>query len=71
MRFGGFIRIKVNGFTTVTVQDGIAEDGVIHIVSDVLIPPKTPGGEFWQGEQLTVDELMERLDPYVENQVEL
>jgi len=39
-RYGGFISIKVNGFGRVSVQDGIAEDGVIQVVSDVLIPPK-------------------------------
>jgi len=39
-RYGGFISIKLNGFGRVSVQDGIAEDGVIQVTSDVLIPPK-------------------------------
>ncbi|KAG9232406.1 putative Stabilin-2 [Amylocarpus encephaloides] len=43
-RYGGLISIKINGFSSVAVQDGIAKDGVIHVVSSVLIPPKTPGG---------------------------
>lgn len=68
-RYGGFITIKINAFSRVTVQDGIAEDGVIHVVSDVIIPPKKLGGmqseEYWNGEDLSVEELKERLEPYV------
>lgn len=67
-RYGGFISIKINGFGRVTVQDGVAEDGVIQVVSDVLIPPKKlPGGPGveWTGEELEVEDLMERLEPYV------
>ncbi len=65
-RWGGFIDIKINGFTGVAVQDGIAKDGVIHVVSNVLIPPKTPGGKAWAGEEMTVDEFTDRFDDYVE-----
>lgn len=65
-RFGGFIAIKINGFGSVTVQDGLASDGVIHVVSNVLIPPKTTGGVAYQGEELTVEELKERLEAHVE-----
>lgn len=67
-RYGGFISIKINGFATVSVQDGIAEDGVIQVVRDVLIPPKKIGGnevEHWNGEELTEEELKERLEPFV------
>jgi uncharacterized surface protein with fasciclin (FAS1) repeats len=67
-RYGGFISIKINGFGRVSVQDGIAQDGVIQVVSDVLIPPKqVPGGpgSQWFGEELDVEDLMERLEPYV------
>jgi hypothetical protein len=41
---------------------------VIQVVSDVLIPPKqVPGGPGaqWSGEELEVEDLMERLEPYV------
>lgn len=64
-RYGGFISIKINGFANVAVQDGIARDGVIHVVSSVLIPPKTPGGdsEFVEGE-IEVEELMDRLESF-------
>ena len=66
-RFGGFISIKINGFSTVSIEDGIAKDGVIHVLSNVLIPPKQFFGaaQLWRGEELTEEELMERLDPYV------
>lgn len=68
-RFGGFITIKINGFSSVSVQDGIAKDGVIHVLSSVLIPPKTPGGEMWAGEELEVEDLMERLIPYMNEEL--
>ncbi|KAJ8067386.1 hypothetical protein OCU04_004737 [Sclerotinia nivalis] len=68
-RFGGFITIKINGFSSVSVQDGIAKDGVIHVLSSVLIPPKTPGGGLWAGEELEVEDLMERLIPYMNEEL--
>ncbi|USW48707.1 Putative FAS1 domain-containing protein [Septoria linicola] len=66
-RYGGFISIKVNGFATVAVQDGIAEDGVIQVTRDVLIPPKQLGAklEQWDGSELSVEDLKERLEPFV------
>jgi uncharacterized surface protein with fasciclin (FAS1) repeats len=67
-RYGAFISIKINGFATVSVQDGIAEDGVIQTTRDVLIPPKQLGGaevEHWDGSELTVEDLKERLEPFV------
>ena len=65
-RFGGFISIKINGFTNVAVQDGLAADGVIQVVPNVLIPPKKPRGVMYQGEELTVADLKERLEPFVQ-----
>lgn len=53
-----------------STQDGVAKDGVIHGLSDVLIPPKKVGGEMWQGETLTVEDLKERLAPFVEEEEE-
>lgn len=64
-RYGGWITIKINGFSSVAVQDGIAKDGVIHVVSSVLIPPKTPGGAAYMGEEMSVEEFKERFDDYV------
>lgn len=69
-RYGRFISIKINGFTQVTIEDGIAKDGVIQVVSSVLIPPKHINGveEQWQGQELTEEELIERLEPFVERE---
>lgn len=69
-RFGRLISIIINGFTQVTIEDGIAADGVIQVVSNVIIPPKQLGGikQQWQGEELTEAELMERLEPFVEKE---
>ncbi|KAK5175003.1 uncharacterized protein LTR77_000139 [Saxophila tyrrhenica] len=66
-RYGGFISIKVNAFATVSVQDVVAEDGVIQVMGDVLVPPKKLGGEaqYWQGEEMSVEDLKERLEPFV------
>ncbi|KAF2199654.1 FAS1 domain-containing protein [Delitschia confertaspora ATCC 74209] len=67
---GPFVFIRINGFSKVTIHDGVAKDGVIQVVSDVLIPPKKMGSELvhWKGEELSVEELKERLDPIVENE---
>ena len=65
-RWGGFITIKINGFNSVAVQDGIAKDGVIHVLSNILIPPKSPGGAEWVDEEMSVDEFTDRFDAYVE-----
>lgn len=66
-RFGSFITIKINGFSSVAVQDGIAKDGVLHVVSSILIPPKTPGGAQYAGEEMSVEEFMDRFDPFVKD----
>ncbi|KAH8730510.1 FAS1 domain-containing protein [Phaeosphaeriaceae sp. PMI808] len=67
-RYGPFVSIRINKFSRVTVHDGIASDGVIQVVSNVLIPPRNAkSGEevFWEGEEMSVEELKERLEPYV------
>ncbi|KAK3079147.1 hypothetical protein LTS18_005614 [Coniosporium uncinatum] len=69
-RYGPFISMRINGFSRVVVQDGVAKDGVIQVVGDVLIPPKKVGGaevQQWMGEELSVEELKERLAPLVED----
>jgi uncharacterized surface protein with fasciclin (FAS1) repeats len=72
-RLGGFITIKINAFTTVSLQDIVAQDGVIHIPRNVIIPPKTIGGvqQAWEGEELTVEDLKERLQPFVRSKHDL
>ena len=68
-RYGRFISIKINAFSTVVIEDGIVADGVIHVVSNVLIPPKEIGGveQQWEGEELEVEDLIERLEPYADS----
>ncbi|KAJ4369114.1 hypothetical protein N0V83_006198 [Neocucurbitaria cava] len=72
-RYGPFVSIKINGFSSVTVHDGVASDGVIQVVSNVLIPPKNANGEqvFWEGEEMSVDDIKERLQPFVNENIEL
>ncbi|KAL9044468.1 MAG: hypothetical protein Q9214_002397 [Letrouitia sp. 1 TL-2023] len=72
-RYGRLIFIKVNAFSTVVIEDGIAADGVIQVVSDVLIPPKKIDRmeQHWQGEELAVEDLKERLEPYIKNDMNL
>ncbi|KAI4238777.1 MAG: hypothetical protein LQ349_000858 [Xanthoria aureola] len=69
VRYGRIIVIRINAFSQVTIEDGIAADGVIQVVSDVLIPPKRIDGmeQHYRGEELTVEDLQERLEPFVEN----
>lgn len=77
-RYGGFISIKVNAFSRVTIQDGIAQDGVIQVVSDVLIPPKNmrsarkSGGLLgWLGasdDEMTVEEFKSRFEGLVDDE---
>lgn len=73
-RYGPFVSIRINGFSRVTIHDGVASDGVIQVVSDVLIPPKNAAsGEqvFWKGEEMSVEDLKERLAPFVDENLEL
>jgi uncharacterized surface protein with fasciclin (FAS1) repeats len=66
-RWGGFIEMKINGFNRVAVQDVVAEDAVIHVLTNVIVPPKKLGGEevYWKGGEMSVEELKERLEPFV------
>lgn len=61
--------MKINGFNSVAVQDGIARDGVIHVVSSILIPPKIPGGAAYMGEEMSVEEFKERFDGAFEQEL--
>ncbi|KAF9639348.1 putative fasciclin domain family protein [Lasiodiplodia theobromae] len=66
--YGPFTEIKINGFSRVAIQNGIAKDGVIQVVSSVLIPPRTAETkDFWEGEHLSVEEFKARLEPFVES----
>jgi uncharacterized surface protein with fasciclin (FAS1) repeats len=62
-RYGALISMKINGFASVAVQDGIAKDGVI--------PPKTPGGkdEESEGGEMDLEEFKDRLIPFLEDEL--
>ena len=66
-RFGGLIDFRINGFAGLAASNVVAYDGVLHGVSNVLIPPKEVNGhlEAWTGEELSEDDLKERLEPFV------
>ena len=63
-KFGPITEIKINGFVRVSIADGIAKDGVIHLISDVLIPPKKLDKVNGEAFDLSVEELVERLEPF-------
>lgn len=74
--FAGFSTIRVNGFSHVTIADGLGKNGAIHVLDKVLIPPckHHKHGEdrddddedaFITGE-MDIAELKERLAGYVE-----
>ncbi|KAI6782655.1 Stabilin-like protein [Emericellopsis cladophorae] len=68
--FAGFTVIKVNGFANVVRRDAPGKNGVIHVLDKVLIPPRKHGEESLFEEifeELTVEDLMERLDEFVED----
>lgn len=66
---GVFRSIRVNGFSYVTIADGIGKDGVVQVIDKVLVPPykhkQDSGNESMDG-PIEVDELIERLSGYVE-----
>jgi hypothetical protein len=65
-RWDGWITIKIDGFNSLAVQDGIAKDGVTHVLSSVLIPPKTLAGAAYMDEEMSIEEFKDRFDAYVE-----
>ncbi|KAI1744463.1 FAS1 domain-containing protein [Xylaria scruposa] len=72
-RWRRFINIRINGYQNVAIQDGTCLDGVVHVLNSVLIPPREQKGEVGEesheeGGEISVDELVERLQPYVEGE---
>ncbi|KAI8632814.1 FAS1 domain-containing protein [Xylariaceae sp. FL1651] len=71
-RWYGFINMRINGHIDVAIQDGIAQDGVLQVLNSVLIPPREPkrDGAWTEDEHgwISVEELVERLQPYVEEE---
>lgn len=73
-RFGRFINVRINGYTDVAVQDGIARNGVLQIPRHVLIPPKVLGEfeaelEVASGD-MTVEEFTSRIGNLVEEELQ-
>ena len=64
-RFGRIVDIKINGHNHVAIADGIANDGVIHVINSILVPPKKLGMISETEEDLTVEEFKERLEPFL------
>ncbi|OXV11497.1 hypothetical protein Egran_00746 [Elaphomyces granulatus] len=78
VRFYGFARIFVNFIAKVVVPNIPVKEGVIHLVPNVLIPPKKPGSSSCDKEAedihssesetesgMSLEELIARLEPYV------
>ncbi|GKT59688.1 fasciclin domain family protein [Colletotrichum tofieldiae] len=64
--WGGWTKVKLNGYIPIVVADGIAKNGVIHVPGRVPIPPHKHKVDYVDGE-ITVEDLKERLSEYVEN----
>lgn len=74
-RWGGWVRFWVNGFTPVVVRDGVARNGVVHVVGKVPLPPhKHHHGAAADDDddddyaEVEVEDLIERLAPYVDEE---
>ncbi|KAL3472002.1 Fasciclin domain-containing protein [Aspergillus californicus] len=68
---GPYVSFKLNGWQRVAFADALAKDGVIHVLDHVLIPPRRLDGVMsGEGEEVEmgVEELMERLQPWVEDE---
>ncbi|KAK4453438.1 putative fasciclin domain family protein [Podospora aff. communis PSN243] len=69
----GWVSIVANGYTRVAVQDVLARDGVLQVVNSVLFPPRRGGRHEWVDEEereWEVEEIVERLEGYVERERE-
>jgi uncharacterized surface protein with fasciclin (FAS1) repeats len=76
-RRGPEVEVRVNGFNRVVGLDLLASDGVLHVLNQVLIPPKKVGGKVRPtplfpagdgGDGIGVEVLKERLGGCVEDE---
>lgn len=58
-RRGMEVLLRVNGFWQIVTLDMVAADGVVHVLDEVLVPPRRIGVKEEEG--LTVDDLKKRL----------
>ncbi|KAM4055855.1 fasciclin domain-containing protein [Hirsutella rhossiliensis] len=61
---GGLSAIRINGFAHISIRDGVAKNGVIQVLDQVLIPPCSKGGSEHAGD-IDVEDLKTRLEPYL------
>lgn len=64
--WGGWTKVKLNGYIPIVVADGIAKNGVIHVPGRVPIPPHKHKVDYVDGE-ISVEDLKERLSDYVDD----
>jgi len=64
--WGGYTKVKLNGYILISVGDAVAKNGVIHVPARVPIPPHKHKSGSIDGE-ISVEELKERLADYVDN----
>ena len=65
--YGPFVSMKVNDDARVVVRDVVAKNGVIQVCKKVLVPPHKAGDED-EGEEVSVESLVERLWDYVDEE---
>jgi uncharacterized surface protein with fasciclin (FAS1) repeats len=78
----GIVAAYVNGASKVGVHNIPVKEGVIHLVQSVIVPPRKPGKKDFfteagnalplneeqdEGEELSLEEFIERLEPFVES----
>jgi hypothetical protein len=69
----GLTSMTANARAQVSVQDGVARDGVVHVIESVLVPPRQrrhsqedDEKDEYEGDGISVEELVERLKRFVE-----
>ncbi|TDZ20113.1 Aurofusarin biosynthesis cluster protein S [Colletotrichum orbiculare MAFF 240422] len=68
--WGGYTRVKLNGYIPIVVADAVAKNGVIHVPGRVPIPPhKHHKADDVDGE-ISVEDLKERLSEFVDEKDE-
>lgn len=65
-RWGGLVRILLNGHVPVVARDAVAKNGVIQVVGRLPIPPHKHRKGQDDGEEIDVEELKERLGDYID-----
>ncbi|EFQ33928.1 fasciclin domain-containing protein [Colletotrichum graminicola] len=65
--WGGWTKVKLNGYIPISVGDVVAKNGVIHVPARVPIPPHKHKTGSVDGE-ISVEELKERLADYVDKE---